>query len=341
MSSDCLCRNDREARVLETVFRRTRIENRHLCVPHELAHQWVPVSPRELPVTEATQARGPTTAERMRLYAEHAGPLSVRAAESALRSANLLAGDVTHLVTVSCTGFDAPGVDVELVDRIGLPPTVQRIHVGFMGCHGVINGLRAALGLIANRPDARVLLSATELCSLHFCCSWDPDRLLGNALFADGSASLVCGAAEPDQADAWRVVDTGSFLFRDSRDAITWRVGDHGFEMSLSSRVPDLIREHLGPWLESWLEKHDLSIQDIGSWAIHPGGPRIIDAVVAGLGLPADAADVSREILTSHGNMSSPTILFILDRLRNSEASLPCVALGFGPGLFAEAALIR
>jgi prepilin-type processing-associated H-X9-DG protein len=211
-----------------------------------------------------------------------------------------------------------------------------------MGCHGAINGMRAALGVTAAQPDAHVLLVATELCSLHFCFSWDPERLLGNALFADGSAAMVCRASKQNESDhEWQVAATGSCLIPDTRDAITWRIGDFGYEMSLSSEVPELINTHLRPWLQAWLNENNLSIDEIESWAIHPGGPRIVDAVDESLDLPSHATDVSREILRTHGNMSSPTVLFILDRLRETQSPRPCVALGFGPGLVAEAALIR
>jgi prepilin-type processing-associated H-X9-DG protein len=340
MSRDCVCRTDRQSRLLRMVFRRSNIDNRHLCVPHDIAYQWVPVPPRDLPADEAERSRGPTTGERMELYAEHAAPLAHRAAAAALLAAGVHGNAITHLVTISCTGFEAPGVDIELIDRLEMPATVERIHIGFMGCHGVINGMRAALGLTAADPAARVLLCATELCSLHFCFSWHQERILGNALFADGSAALVCAGGDR-QDDHWKVVATGSCLVRDSRDAITWRIGDYGYEMSLSNRVPELIKEHLRPWLSAWLDRQQLSLKDIGSWAIHPGGPRIVDAVESGLELSPRATETSRSVLKDYGNMSSPTVLFILERLRRQQAKLPCVALGFGPGLVAEAALIR
>ena len=125
----------------------------------------------------------------------------------------------------------------------------------------------------------------------------------------------------------------------ESEDAMTWRIGNNGFIMSLSSRVPELIGNHLRPWLESWLNDHKLTLDEIRSWAVHPGGPRILGSVVKALNLAKDAVDVSREVLRDHGNMSSPTILFILNRLRERNAPRPCVALGFGPGLMAEATL--
>jgi predicted naringenin-chalcone synthase len=200
-------------------------------------------------------------------------------------------------------------------------------------------GATAAL-LLARAGWSVVLLCAVEWCSLHYRFQWDPERFIGNVLFADGAAAIV-GAQGPEGDDAWKVVATGSCLMPDSTDAMTWHIGDHGFEMTLSSRVPDLIGEHLRPWLSSWLQKHGLTIEQIGSWAIHPGGPRIVSAVEESLKLPREATAVSREVLAQCGNMSSPTVLFILDRLRARHAARPCVMLGFGPGLMAEAALLE
>ena len=126
----------------------------------------------------------------------------------------------------------------------------------------------------------------------------------------------------------------------DSKDAMTWKIGDHGFEMTLSARVPELIHRHLRPWLESWLGEQNLSLQDVATWAVHPGGPRILQEVTEALGLRADALDASRGVLAEFGNMSSPTVLFVLDRLSREQAPRPCVALGFGPGLVAEVMLL-
>jgi predicted naringenin-chalcone synthase len=208
-----------------------------------------------------------------------------------------------------------------------------------MGCHGALNGLRVARGFIESDPCARVLLCAVELCSLHYHYGWDPDRLVANALFADGAAAVVGGWDNDPSDDCWRIRATGSCLVPDSEHAMRWRIGDNGFIMSLSASVPEIIGERLRPWMESWLKGNGLSIADVRSWAVHPGGPRILGSVSRALGLPRGATEVSKEILRDHGNMSSPTILFILDRLRRHNAPRPCVALGFGPGLVAEATL--
>jgi alkylresorcinol/alkylpyrone synthase len=356
LAQQVYCQTPEQARLLSIIFRRAGVKTRHTVLPHQIALQWVnsPESAGELPtIASATAANGaaasatgsktttlgPTTQERMQYYSDEAPELAYRAAREALERSELAARSITHLVTVSCTGFAAPGVDVHLMSRLGLANTVERVNVGFMGCHGAINGLRVAHAIAGSNPQAKVLLCAVELCSLHYCFQWDPARFVGNAIFADGAAALVGGASEAE--GEWRVTATGSCLLPDSIDAMSWTVGDHGFEMELSPRVPDLINQHLRPWLSGWLKERGLSIEQVASWAIHPGGPRILSAVEESLGIDSEATAVSREVLSECGNMSSPTVLFITDRMRQREAPRPCVALGFGPGLVAEVALFE
>jgi len=277
----------------------------------------------------------------MRRYAETAPGLAVAASRPALERASTEPAGITHLVTVSCTGLAAPGVDVRLIKGLGLRPATQRTHVGFMGCHGAINGLRVAQAVVGSQPDARVLLCAVELCSLHFHYGWDAEAIVPNALFADGAAALVLARDEADDSRSWRLRATGSFLFDDSEDDMTWSVGDHGFRMALSPRVPELIARRLRPWLEPWLESHGLDVESIGSWAVHPGGPRVLSAVAEALSLPGDSMRPSRDVLERFGNMSSPTVLFIMERLMESGAARPAVVLAFGPGLSVEAAIFN
>ncbi|MDZ4860426.1 MAG: type III polyketide synthase [Candidatus Hydrogenedentes bacterium] len=330
------CETEEQGRQLTLLYRMTGVQRRHTVVldgPEEMSdrHSFFP------PPNGAMQ-QGPSIRARMEKYENESLPLAVTASRAALEEARMKPGQITHLVTVSCSGFAAPGVDIGLIKQLGLPLTCQRTHVGFMGCHGALNALRVARGFVESDPNARVLLCAVELCSLHYHYGWNPDQLVANALFADGSAAIVGGASE-ENSDDWQIHGTGSCLVPDSEDAMTWRIGNNGFIMSLSSRVPELIGSHLRPWMESWLEQHGLTIDAVKSWAVHPGGPRILGSVVKALGLPKDAVDVSKEVLKNHGNMSSPTILFILNRLREACAPRPCVALGFGPGLMAEATL--
>jgi alpha-pyrone synthase len=282
--------------------------------------------------------RGPTTAQRMQHYAALAPPLAIEASGKALAAANVDARRITHLVTVSCTGFQAPGVDRRLITALGLPSTVLRTHVGYMGCHGAINGLRVGSAFAGADRSAVVLLCAVELCTLHYHYQWNPGKVIANALFADGAAAVV--GVPGDETSAWRVAATGSCLVPDSADAMTWDIGDYGFEMTLARRVPSLIAQHLRPWLVEWLARQGLTLDAVASWAVHPGGPKILDAVEQAMPLESSALVASRAVFAEYGNMSSPTLLFILDRLRREEAPRPCVALGFGPGLVAEAALL-
>ena len=151
-------------------------------------------------------------------------------------------------------------MDLALIRALGLPATVQRTHVGYMGCHGALNGLRVARAFTAAEPDARVLLCAVELCSLHYHYGWDPQKVIANALFADGAAAVVGVSDAAAPPEAWRVAATGSCLIPDSETAMTWTIGDHGFEMTLSKAVPRLIALHLRPWLEGWLHQHGVAV---------------------------------------------------------------------------------
>lgn len=341
-----------QAEMLNVLYRQTGIATRYIAIDRVVVDDVLQQTRHSGSVflPHSDRPEGPTTGQRMAEYVRHALPLALRAAQHALEDSAIAPERLTHLVTVSCTGFSAPGYDIGLFKILGLRPTVQRTHVGFMGCHGALNGLRVARALATADPNACVLLVATELCSLHYSYGWNPKRMVANALFADGAAALVgTGTASTPPASngtsptrntpGWTCRANGSCLFPDSEDAMTWTIGDVGFEMTLSTRVPNLIGKHLRPWLESWLDGQGLALGQVRSWAVHPGGPRILTDVAESLGLPQASMDVARQVLRECGNMSSPTVLFLIQRLRQSGAELPCVALGFGPGLVVEAAL--
>ena len=337
--SPAFCAADaRKARLLRKLYGRSGVETRNTVV---LRAGQGTLQERALfyPLARCPEDRGPTTGERMAWYEVEAPPLAEEASRRALEDASTAPEAITHLVTVSCTGSFSPGLDAALVDTLGLPRTVHRTHVGFMGCHGALNGLRVAASA-AGEAEARVLLCAVELCSLHFSYGWDPEMMVANALFADGAAAVVGVPEQNDGTPGWSVQAQGTFLMPESSDAMSWRIGDHGFRMTLSAVVPELIRTNLAGWLETWLRDQGLGVDDVGSWAVHPGGPRILGAVEDALALENGSLDVSREVLRHHGNMSSPTVLFILERLRKAGAPLPCVALAFGPGLVVEAMLV-
>jgi predicted naringenin-chalcone synthase len=336
---DASCQTDEQRRLLPVLYRKAGVQSRHSVLLN--ADAGPPIGRQSFfHAARDAEDRGPTTAARMQQYEQSAGPLALAAARAAIVDAAIEPAAITHLITVSCSGFSAPGFDLELVREAPLSPATARTHVGYMGCQGALNALRVARGFTTADPRACVLVCALELCSLHHQYGWDPDQIVANALFADGSAAAVCRGRRPEQSACWQVIDQASTVVPDTADAMQWRIGDHGFQMRLSPRVPELIQQRLRPWLDAWLAGHGLSAATVGSWAVHPGGPRILSACAEGLRLPLECFRESQQLLAELGNMSSPTLLFILDRLRRKQAALPCVALGFGPGLTIEAALV-
>jgi prepilin-type processing-associated H-X9-DG protein len=284
-------------------------------------------------------AESPSTAERMQAFDDYAGGLALEAAAKALSDSDLSAAAITHLVTVSCTGFQSPGVDLYLIEKLALAPSVQRTHIGFMGCHGAMNGLRVAHAFAEMDPKAVVLLCAVELCSLHMAYGWHPEKVVANALFADGAAAVVASANFSTTHQSLALRRSGSMVIPNSADLMHWEIGDHGFDMGLSPLVPEAIGAALLPWLRDWLKEQAIELEAVTSWAVHPGGPKILSTCAEVLSLEPNRLLHSRAVLQDHGNMSSATILFILERLSRRSTTGPCLALAFGPGLSAEVAL--
>ncbi len=341
-ASKCFCvADDQKLRLIPALYRRSGVSRRHSVLLE--ASDGDPFG-RQSFYSRATNEKdgGPTTLERMSVYEREAPPLAVHAAREAMADADVDPTDITHVVTVSCTGFHAPGIDAALIGDLGLRRTVERTHLGFMGCHGALNGIRVASSFGRANPDTRALVCAVELCTLHFFYGWDAEKIVANSLFADGAAAVIGigGVAQTGGSD-WIVTGNGTLLMPASEDAMTWRIGNHGFHMTLSPRVPQLIRGNVRDWLGEWLDAHALLIEDVATWAVHPGGPRILTAFGEAIGLDNGAMDVSRQILSEFGNMSSATLLFILQELRRSGAPRPCVAVGFGPGMVVETVLLQ
>jgi predicted naringenin-chalcone synthase len=326
-----------QERLLSKLYSRAGVKKRHSVVL-DASTNGQPA--RQSFYTQDAQASGgPSTGERMQAYERYAAPLAQQAAQQALDEAGVAPHEVTHLVTVSCSGFSAPGVDVRLICDLQLPAETSRTHVGFMGCHGALNGLRVARAFADTSSNATVLVCAIELCTLHHQFGWQSDQLVANSLFADGAAAVVLRKSSA-LLDDWRIVDQLSALLPDSLDLMSWQIRDHGFEMSLSPLLPQLLLHELRNHLAPWLARHQLTVDQVGSWAIHPGGPRILDACAEALNLDQAFLYDSQQVLADFGNMSSPTLLFILKRLKARQAPRPCVALALGPGIAVEAALI-
>ncbi len=332
------------AGLIQALYRRAGVRSRH-SVLLESSSDDEATAERFFEFVKGPEDRGPGTAERMNRFEIEAPKIAMKATARALREANIDPAEITHLITVSCSGFSAPGVDLYLIENLGLSRSVARTHVGFMGCHGALNGLRVAHSFAAADPNAVVAMCAVELCTLHHQYGWDPQQIVANSLFADGAATVIGRATShsdgPSQKLPGRLVDNFSFVIPGTSELMTWKIGDNGFEMTLSPEVPGVITRMLPGALNAFLRRNGLTLSEIQSWAIHPGGPRILAATAEAAGLSDAQIDASISVFQQCGNMSSPTVLFILDELRTRNANLPCVMLGFGPGLNVEIALLR
>ncbi len=321
----------RGQRLVGAAFDAAAIDTRHSVLP-QLAGE--PAA--GLDVRDGDRLLMAPTGARNDEYRRTAPALSAEASRSALSRAGVDAADVTHVVTVSCTGMFAPGPDYLLVRDLGLSPTVERYHLGFIGCAAAIPALRLAARAVAADPSAVVLVSATELCSLHWQTSSHPDQIVAASVFADGAAAAVVASGDDTRAGL-DLEDFATHVTDDGEKDMAWTVGDSGFEMTLTPEVPRIIGREITAIAEDVLG--DLATVD--AWAVHPGGRSILDRVESALDLDAAALAPSREVLRAHGNMSSATLLFILRDLLADTArgdGERIAALAFGPGLTVEAA---
>ena len=305
----------REARLFERMAERSGIE-----------HRWSVLSEEDalLDRGQGFYSEGaPSTARRMTIYAEEAPRLAL---EAIGRLSHL--GEITHIVVASCTGFVAPGIDQIIARKLGLASNVERVLIGFMGCYAAVTALRTARHIVRSEPEARVLVVTVELSSLHHQSTVDIEPLLAGAQFGDGAAAAIVTGAGPGLAIGGGI----SAALEESDELITWRIGDTGFHMRLSGEVPGRIA--------SALTRADVQEAVLGenrptSFAVHAGGRSILDAVQRGLDLEPDALDHSRTVLREFGNMSSSTLMFVLERVMRDRPESG-VALAFGPGLAME-----
>lgn len=326
-------------------FARTLLDTRRRAVFDRMAdraqisQRWSCLAPAAKPEGPSVDDQGfftrgkfPSTADRMRRYEAAAPSLAVRAVERLALGAD--AARVTHVIVTTCTGLSAPGLDLELIRRCGVPETAERTVVGFMGCYAAINALKLARHIVRSEPRARVLILSLELCTLHLQETSDLEQVLSFLVFGDGCAAALVTAEPVGLAlDRFHAV-----LVPGTEDLITWRIREMGFDMFLSGKVPAAIGTGLRAKTDEIL---DGGVRDgIDLWAIHPGGRSVLDAVEGALDLSPKALAASREVLLHYGNMSSATILFVLERLmRGAKAGARGCAMAFGPGLTAETML--
>ncbi len=282
----------------------------------------------------------PSTKVRNDLYSETARPLFKEAAEKVLAGSQFSEGDITHVVTVSCTGFCAPGPDYFLVRDLCLRPDVHRFHVGFMGCYAAFPALKMAKAFCQADPDAVVLVVCLELCTLHLQLGGDFDRLLASSVFADGAGAALVSAREPHSL-AFELSALATTLTAVGEGDMAWSIGDEGFDIVLSSYVPEILEANIGAALEPLFAQFGLSVAEVDRWGVHPGGRAILDKVEKGLGLGEYALAPSRRVLRDYGNMSSATVLFVLQEiLHEAKRGERVCAVAFGPGLTVESGLL-
>ena len=280
-----------------------------------------------------------STAARNRVYARESRQLASRVGKQLLENSSLSPDEVTHVIYATCTGFTNPGPDFHLIADLGLPSTVQRFVLGFMGCYSGVPALRMAKHICESDPDARVLVICLELCSLHLHLDPTYDSVLANSLFADGAGAALVAASSPrgDTMTACRLGEFFTDTIPEGEPDMDWCIGDRGFELILSNQIPHLIGGGAGK-----LTRKIVDPETIDHWAIHPGGRGILDQVESAVPLPPGKLDVPRDILKRYGNMAGATILFVIEEiLKQSATGDEVLAMAFGPGLTVETGLLK
>jgi prepilin-type processing-associated H-X9-DG protein len=322
------CGDARTARLLPRIVRLTGIDKRHLTV---LDPRIRPFGPEPLYRPLAEQPHGPGMGERTAVFEKMSGPLVLRALGD-IPSTRL--AEVETLITASCTHASAPGLEYPILSQTPVRPSVDRWNLGFMGCSAGLAAMRLAYQMAGQ--SRQVLLVACELSSLHFQYTDDLDQLTANVLFADGAAAMTISPRPgPAQIVACRCASVPKHA-----GEMVWFADDHGLRLHLSQDLPDTLRTTVPAVVDGFLREQGTSAGEIRHWLVHPGGPQILDAVQESLGLAGDALQISRSVLRRYGNMSSPTIFFILKELLETRANGRCLAMAFGPGLTVEMVLL-
>lgn len=325
---------DRKRSFIRKIYEGSAIETRYSVIPDYR----LPTDQRTFFPKNDDLEPVPTTAQRNALFCVEANNL----AETAVRKLlDQLPGfdpkGVTHLITVSCTGFSAPGFDYHLVKEFELSPSIHRFHIGFMGCFAAFPALKLAQSLVQSSPGAQVLIVDVEACTLHFQRDFEPDVVVANALFADGAAAiLVSGDPGPLQLHDFR-----SHIIPGSENDMAWIIGETGFDMKLSSYVPRLIEGNIQAILDRLFAASGWSRDELKLWAVHPGGRAILDKTSQVLGLTNNELGVSYDVLRQFGNMSSVTIFFVLKEILRRGEKGKLFACAFGPGLTVESGFLE
>jgi predicted naringenin-chalcone synthase len=332
--------DNNDARKLKALYRATGIESRY-SVLEDYGRQ----EDFDFYSNNENLEPFPSTSRRLELFRKHAANLSSEAAHACLSKIdNFAVEKITHLIVVSCTGMYAPGLDIDLVKELKLNPSVERTCINFMGCYAAFNAMKLADTFCTAKENAKVLVVCTELCSIHFQKENNEENWLANSLFADGSAALL---VESSPRKGLNLKPEGFYcdLVIKGEQDMAWSVGDLGFEMRLSSYIPEMIRSGIKTLTQALLDKVSRQLKNVSYFAIHPGGKRILEVIEEELGMNKDQNRYAYEVLKNFGNMSSPTVLFVLNEicttLNGVDNGKEILSFAFGPGLTLESMILR
>jgi len=327
------------SRKLNVLFHQSAINSRHSAVP-----DFSDTDERQLfPLTHEL----PMVSERIGIYKQQSLPLAVSAVENSFKNihSSIAEFGITHLITVTCTGIYAPGLDIELLQALNLPADTFHTSLNFLGCNAAFPALRIADSIVKSQSDARVLVVCVELCTLHFQPKSNSDNLLSNTIFGDGAAAVIMvseSMANEQKLKGFSLTGFYPILLNKGKELMGWNITPVNFEMILNAGVPEFLGKELEPMMVAVAEKLNLTIDTIHHWAVHPGGKKILDTVQRGLQLTNNELRHSYKVLYDYGNMSSPTILFVLNEVfkDNPKSGESVFVLGFGPGISIETASI-
>lgn len=322
-----------ESRKLSFVYRLSGIANRHSVLTD--FNYTDPSSFTFFPKNKELEPF-PSTRQRMRVFEERAAGMGIEAITNCLRNTSIDVNQITHLILVSCTGMYAPGAEMKIIEEMGFNSTIERYSIHFMGCYASFNAIKLADRICDSDTNANVLILSVEICTIHFQKAYTEDNLIANALFADGAAAALINRSD----QGLRIKDYESQIFREGESEMAWHIGDFGFEMKLSKYVPELLEKGIQKFKQSLESRFGLS--RIRQFAIHPGGQQILKKVEQVMGIAEDQNTHSHQVLRDFGNMSSASILFVLEAvLRNKRVQGDMLVMGFGPGLTLETLLVE
>lgn len=324
-----------DRRKIRLLYERSGIEMRYSVIPDYSSD----ISERQFYPRTIDMEPFPTLEQRMDLYHDNATTLSVDAINNCI-DGYIKPSEITWLITVSCTGLSAPGLDISVMQQLNLAPNIKRSSINFMGCYAAVHALKMADNICKASPQEKVLIVCTELCTIHFQKGCDMDSIASGLLFADGSAAVLVSG---DDNEGISIKHFYSEIALQGHDDMAWNISGKGFLMRLSAYIPQLLQAGIEPLLKNALLESGLQKEEISHWAIHPGGKKILESVQKELKLSAEDMSVSFDVLRRYGNMSSPTILFVLKEIignvkRNGNKIF---AAAFGPGLTMETLILE